>query len=129
MSWEIMERRRGRNCNRTPWWHDSNSPGVSATRNGIVFNKAMQDILKVDEGSLILILIDKQNNAFGFRSPQEGEEAGACSMVKKIKASKFLSISSKNLIAAFPWLKSGVCYRAELMENGNYAMMVVRNKL
>ena len=133
MTWEIIQKSlTGRGGNRPGWWTDPNVPGVAVTKIGLTLNKALTDLLKAGAGNSLLVLLDRQNNAFGLRSPQEDEKPGAFMLLAK-KGGKgnsiSLSITCKALIKAFPWLKSGLCFKAELIENGNYAMMVVRNKL
>ena len=133
MTWEIIQKSpTGRGGSRPGWWTDPNVPGVAATKIGLTLNKALTDLLKAGAGGSLLVLLDRQNNAFGLRSPQEGEESGAFTLLTK-KGGKgnnvSLGVTCKALIKAFSWLKSGLCFKAELIENGNYAMMVVRNKL
>ena len=133
MPFEVMECRCPR-INMPDWWSDPNVPGVKFGEDLVSLNKAMCDLLKDRQ---ILVLLDRKGNAIGFRTPQEGEESGAYTLSSPKKKDKpnvakstgGIICCSKRLKQAFPWVKNGLAMKAELVENGHAAMLVVRNKL
>ena len=135
MGWEVISAGRGGgHANLPEWWDDANIPGVRFQKSAVIFNQAMMDVMRLQIGSPVLLLIDRQGNAFGLRSPQEGEEQGAYSVHRpggNVKSpGRQLGINCMTrLCKVFPWIKSGLAMKAQLVENGDYAMMVVRNKL